>query len=75
MIFVIIYFLAIIQHEKNTPEPLIPIEYVKYFVAILPGELWTDTILLYIFALIAFGIFYLIAPYITTFLLKQHRLI
>jgi len=75
MIFVIIYLLALLQRGWVTWGNLVPVEYVTHFVAILPGPLWTDTILLYIFPLIVFGIFYLIAPYTTTFFLKLHKLI
>jgi len=74
-IFVIIYILSILQKEWIAWGNLIPPEYVSHFVAILPGPLWTDTILLYLFPVVAFGLFYLISPYTTIFFIKLHQLI
>ncbi|MFX1569606.1 MAG: hypothetical protein ACFFCV_14695 [Promethearchaeota archaeon] len=72
-IFIVIYILSLLQ-KGWVYENLIPREYVKYFVFILPGELWTDTILLYLFPLAIYGLFHIIAPYTTLFFLKLHRI-
>jgi len=74
MLFGVIYLLAIIQKIVGTVD-LVPKEYLTHFIAFLPGELWSDMILLYLFPLISFGIFYLILPYTTLFLIKLHKLI
>ncbi|MFW9828156.1 MAG: hypothetical protein ACFFEY_11215 [Candidatus Thorarchaeota archaeon] len=68
-LFAVIYALAVIQRGLGIPE-LIPPEYVSHFVAIIPGPLWTDTILLYLFPIGSFALFFLISPYTTTFFLK-----
>jgi hypothetical protein len=41
---------------------LIPPEYVEFFIQILPGTIYTDVPLLYLFAIIVFGMCILIAP-------------
>ncbi|MFX1420290.1 MAG: hypothetical protein ACFE9N_15375 [Promethearchaeota archaeon] len=73
-IFAVIYILSILQRDWMTLN-LIPPEYIHYFVSILPGPLWTDTILLYLFPVASFGIFYLISPYTTIFFIKLHQFI
>ena len=75
IIFCVIYGLTILQRNLGMGVDLIPPEYVSHFVAILPGPLWTDTILLYIFPIVSFGLFYLISPYTTTFFIRLHQLI
>ncbi|MFX1390687.1 MAG: hypothetical protein ACFE9Z_11535 [Promethearchaeota archaeon] len=73
-LFLAIYLLAFIQKLLGTPN-LVPPEYLSHFVAFLPGELWSDMIFLYLFPLIPFAIFYLIAPYTTWLLVKIHKMI
>ncbi|UCC18460.1 MAG: hypothetical protein JSV62_10120 [Promethearchaeota archaeon] len=73
-IFVVIYVLSILQRDWMIGD-LIPPEYVTHFVAILPGPLWTDTILLYLFPIASFAVFYFISPYTTIFFIKLHQLI
>ncbi len=73
-IFFVIYILSILQKNWAMGD-LIPHEYIIDFVAILPGPLWTDTILLYLFPLTIYGLFHLIAPYITIFFLRLHQMI
>ena len=72
-IFIVIYVLSILQ-KRWVNVQLIPPEYVGDFVFILYGPLWTDTILLYLFPLAIYGLFYLIAPYTTTFFLRLHQM-
>jgi len=52
----------------------IPSEYVTHFVAILPGPLGTDILLLYLLPVVSFFIIFLIVPYITFIFLKVHQL-
>lgn len=73
-LFAVIYGLAVIQKELGIPD-LVPPEYVSYFIAILPGPLWTDTIFLYLFPIASFALFFLISPYTTIFFIKLHKLI
>ncbi|MFX0023273.1 MAG: hypothetical protein ACFE9S_13180 [Candidatus Hermodarchaeota archaeon] len=73
-LFVAIFILGWIQMSLGTIS-LIPPEYLEFFIKFLPGKLLTDAILLYLFPLISFGIFYLIAPYTTMILIKLHKLI
>jgi hypothetical protein len=74
LLFFTIFFLGWIQRILGTVD-LVPQEYLTHFIAFLPGPLWSDMILLYLFPLIAFGIFYLLAPYTTVLLIKLHKLI
>lgn len=73
-LFATIYLLAWIQKVLSTTN-LVPPEYITHFIAFLPGPLWSDMIFLYIFPLISFGIFYLVSPYTTLFLVKLHKVI
>ncbi|MHA1985982.1 MAG: hypothetical protein ACW98D_05015 [Promethearchaeota archaeon] len=75
LVYAVIYLLALISGPGSGMPPLIPGEYVKDFVWVLPGPLWTDIIFLYIFPVITFLIFVGVAPYSTTFFLKLHRII
>lgn len=52
------------------PSSLIPIEYVDFFIQIIPGSIYTDLILLYIFPVLVFGIYILIAPVLVQVLYK-----
>ncbi len=74
LLFFTIFFLGWLQRILGTID-LIPPEYLTNFIAFLPGPLWSDMILLYLFPLITFGIFYLLAPYTTMLLMKLHKLI
>jgi hypothetical protein len=75
LVYGVIYLLALISRAGSGIPPLVPPEYVKFFVAVLPGPLWTDVILLYILPVITFLVFVAIAPYTTKFFLKLHRII
>ena len=49
---------------------LIPPEYIDFFIQILPGTIYTDVFLLYLFPIIVFGIYVLIAPILVQILYK-----
>ncbi|MFX1374278.1 MAG: hypothetical protein ACFFA0_00560 [Promethearchaeota archaeon] len=75
LVYGVVYLLALISKPGSGIPPLVPPEYVKYFVAVLPGPLWTDIIFLYILPIISLLIFITIAPYTTVFFIKLHRII
>jgi hypothetical protein len=50
----------------------IPEEFVSHFVYLLPGPLWTDIILLFLFPIIMFFLIQYISPYLTHGLVKIH---
>ena len=52
------------------PSSLIPREYIDFFIQILPGSFYTDIILLYLFPVLVFGIYILIAPVLVQVLYK-----
>ncbi len=54
---------------------LIPPEYIDKFVAILPGSIYTDIILIYSIPIICFAIYYIISPYLNLFYIKLHQLL
>lgn len=64
----------LIASFPNILAPLgIPQEFVKSFVLIIPGPLWSDIILLYIFPLIMYLGIQFISPYSTLFYIKFHK--
>jgi hypothetical protein len=75
LVYAVVYLLAFISRPGSGIPPLVPAEYVKYFVAILPGPLWTDIIFLYILPIITFLVFFGISPYTSNFFLKLHKVI
>jgi hypothetical protein len=52
------------------PSSLIPKEYVDFFIQILPGNIYTDLILLYLFPILVFGMYIMIAPILVQVLYK-----
>lgn len=67
-----------VAHEVkigNPPQNLVPHEYITEFVVVLPGTIYTDTLLIYLFPIIGFGIFYLVAPLVLFVLLAIHKLV
>jgi hypothetical protein len=53
---------------------LIPIEYVLFFVPILPGRIYTDILLLYLLPILMLLIFFLFAPYLIQLLFKINKI-
>lgn len=51
----------------------IPEEFVTHFVNVIPGPMWSDILLLYLFPVIIFLILKFLAPYTTLFYSKFHR--
>lgn len=54
--------------------PLIPKEYIDYFVKILPGNFYVDIFLLYLIPILAMILILLIAPLFLILLFQIHRL-
>lgn len=52
---------------------LIPREYVRDFIVIIPGPLYTDCILLYVIPIGFFFLFYAISPYLVVAYIKFHK--
>ena len=80
LLYVTIYILGEIQRASwlpgaGPPLNIIPIEYIDYFVVILPGPLWTDIIMLYLLPVVVFFIFFALAPYLNIAFLKIHKFI
>ncbi|TFF85475.1 MAG: hypothetical protein EU517_01565 [Promethearchaeota archaeon] len=65
----ILYFIDE-MNLPGLPTSLIPAEYIHFFIQILPGTIFTDLILLYIFPMVVFAIFILIAPVLVQGLYK-----
>ncbi|MHA1230354.1 MAG: hypothetical protein ACTSRP_04840 [Candidatus Helarchaeota archaeon] len=73
MLFVSIIVLGLL--EKFTHEfRLIPVEYSKFFINILPGSIYTDMIFLFGLPILFFFIYCLIFPYISRILVFFHKL-
>ncbi len=70
--FATIIVLSILQ--KDSPKPLIPKEYVKFFVAFLPGELYSDLIFLYVIPIGMVLLFLVIGVPMVRGLVKVHGL-
>jgi hypothetical protein len=51
----------------------IPEEFVTHFVNVIPGPMWSDILLLYLFPIIIFLILKWVAPYTTLFYSKFHK--
>lgn len=51
----------------------IPEEFVSHFVNIIPGPMWSDILLLYLFPVIIFFLLKYLAPYTTFFYSKFHK--
>jgi hypothetical protein len=51
----------------------IPIEFVTHFVNVIPGPMWTDILLLYLFPILIFLFLKKVAPYTTLFYTKFHK--
>ncbi len=73
MVFAIIFILA--ELKRIFGIDLVPGEYVSEFIKFLPGNLWINTLLLYLMPIGAFVLFYLLAPYFVVFYLKLHRIL
>jgi hypothetical protein len=72
VLFATIYILYLIDtlHLPGLPPSLIPPEYIHDFILILPGPIFTDVPLLFLFPLLIFALFVLIAPVFTQILYK-----
>ena len=71
-LFIVIYILFFIDtlHIPGFPPSLIPPEYIQEFILILPGPIYSDVPLLFLFPLLIFALFVLIAPMFTRILYK-----
>ena len=65
-----ILFLIDILHLPGFPPSLIPYEYIHEFILILPGPIYTDIPLLFLFPLLIFALYAFIAPIFTQILHK-----
>lgn len=76
--FSLIVFLAFIIlgtiTYKNPGLDLVPIEYVRWFLPLLPGTMYTDIIFFYFFPIVCYFIFYIISPYLLQLLFKVNKL-
>jgi hypothetical protein len=74
-LFVTIYLLFLIDtlHIPGLLTSLIPHEYIDEFILILPGPIYTDVPLLFLFPLLIFALYVLIAPKLTHVLYKLHE--
>lgn len=68
--FIILGILTIINPSLN----LIPSEYINWFLPLLPGPMFTDILLFYIFPILCYLIFYIIAPYVVQLLFKVNKI-
>ncbi|MFX0018699.1 MAG: hypothetical protein ACFFAK_15255 [Promethearchaeota archaeon] len=77
-IFSIIVFLTFlilgILTVNNPGLDLIPIEYVYWFLPLLPGTMYTDTIFFYLFPILIYLIFFAISPFLVQMLFKINKL-
>ncbi|MFW9938006.1 MAG: hypothetical protein ACFFD5_10175 [Candidatus Thorarchaeota archaeon] len=74
-LFLTIFILFLIDtlHIPGIPSSLIPHEYIDEFILILPGPIYTDVPLLFLFPLLIFALYVLIAPIVTHVLYKVHE--
>ncbi|MHA1130212.1 MAG: hypothetical protein ACTSRC_01755 [Candidatus Helarchaeota archaeon] len=70
LLFLTIYILGELQISGGH---LIPYEYISKFVAMFPGPLVTDILLLYTIPIGIFVLYYLIAPYFIVLYIKVHK--
>jgi len=68
-VILILYFIDE-MHILGFPTNLIPREYVDFFIQILPGTIFTDLLLLYVFPILVFGVYIFIAPLLVQILYK-----
>jgi len=67
-----IYIMAMVPPESFFGLD-IPEAFVSHFVYFIPGPMWSDILLLYLFPIITFFCLKYISPYSTYFYLKLHR--
>ncbi|TFG16507.1 MAG: hypothetical protein EU531_06280 [Promethearchaeota archaeon] len=67
---IIILYLIDQMNIPGFPGSLIPMEYVNFFIHVLPGTIFTDLLLLYFFPIVVFAIYILIAPILVQILYK-----
>lgn len=67
---IIILYLIDLMNIPGLPSSLIPMEYIKFFIQILPGTIYTDLLLLYLFPIVIFALYILIAPKLVQILYK-----
>ena len=72
-LYILLYYLAITEIQIGEEKHLIPMEYIDYFVWILPGNLLIDIILLYVIPIITMIIILLIAPKLLMLLFRIHK--
>lgn len=73
MIFLTFVILGILT-INNPSLNLIPIEYVNWFLPLLPGKMYTDIILFYLFPILIYLIFFAISPYLVQMLFIINKL-
>jgi hypothetical protein len=69
---IIILYIIDLLNIPGFPGSLIPFEYIQFFIQILPGTIFTDLPLLYLFSIIVFAIFIGIAPILVQILYKVY---
>ncbi|MFW9771238.1 MAG: hypothetical protein ACFFBY_00630 [Promethearchaeota archaeon] len=73
IVFVSFLILGILTFN-NPSLDLIPIEYIRWFLPLLPGPIYTDIILFYVFPILCYFIFYFISPYLLQLLFKINKI-